>query len=427
MSNQKLGYDSQKNQGDTQKSAAPHKKIVLFHLKKTSGTSVYRHLRDAVRSELFAPWNSDFDTAKNYAVIGGHYDFRKIINLDSTNICFLRNPVERVISQYNYVQTLSELEIIQNRDAGATAMRSLTLENCLDSADPAVLNDVSNYYCKSFFGADYRATDVFSESGSLTAHAWTILGHIDFFGFTESFRASISELLCFLGLSQPKIFYKEKDIRFLNKSSRQIDSLEERHGLYDKIRSLNLDDIALYGNMLARRTSSQAIQPNAALGDFPQIEPGYKFHFQGRINPFENMLYQGWYDVEQGVWSRGSTADLAFVCTKHVNIISLDLEIPLHENLLFRTITIAVNENCKYTYYAIRSQRSIMIEQSRPDNLFVAIGESGLIRLNIHVGHLQASLCHLSITINKIFVPATHIDSGDDRELGFKLHHMEVA
>lgn len=402
------------------------RKISLLHLKKTSGTSVYRQLRDAIMPELIAPWNAEFPQAKQFSVLGGHYSAENIFELNGTNICFLRDPIGRVVSQYNYVQTLSDFEILRNNDRGATAMRSLKFEDCLESADPAVLKDTSNYYCKSFFGDNYDRSEVFSEDGLLTARAWMVLDHIDFFGFKETFEVSVSDLMGFLGLSQPMKIYKEKDIRNLDKSSRQIDSLKALEALSEKIAALNSDDIALFSNIVARKVPGHAPQPNATLGAFPEARPGYKFNFHGKVDPFINILYLGWYDVEQGVWSRGKAAELAFFNTGDASVISFDIELPLHPNLLSEVITITINARQRYVYHAIRSHASIKVRGMSDNDFVVSIGASGVVRLNVPVSHLPPSLCHVVVSTDNHFVPSAYGDSGDDRELGFKLHGIEI-
>lgn len=404
---------------------ASNRQVVLFHLKKTSGTSVYRHLRDAVRPELCAPWNAKFEDAQAYPVLGGHYDFEKILKLDAINICFLREPTSRVISYYNYVQTLPESDIARNDDAGATAMRSLSFEECLDSDDPNLLWDMSNYYCKSFFGIDYDRSSIFRDDGSLTSFAAEIVGRIDFFGFRDDFQTSISKLMSFLGLSQPKKMHQEKNIDLLEKNQRQIDIKGDLLKFNEKLKKLNLDDILFYRHALARNSKLiPASAPNTVIGHFPTIYAGQDFRIIGKIDVFSNMLYSNWHNVEEGVWSNGSKASLALIISESVNVLLLDLEVPLHSNMLSKTISITARHDLRFRFHAVRSASSIIAPRFEEGDQIVSIPPTGRFVVNIPAKNLIDRPCHLEISVDEVFVPSMYHDTGDDRELGFKLHQV---
>ncbi|MCJ2088842.1 sulfotransferase family protein [Methylobacterium sp. E-005] len=405
---------------------AVYNKIAFFHLKKTAGTSVYRHLRDAVRPELCASWSLEFDQAKHYSVIGGHYEFQDIISIDAVKICFLRDPVERFISLYNYVQTFSKEELIRNGDAGAIGMHPLTLEACLDSTDQDILYDVSNCYCKNFFGRDYVRSDVFSEEGSFTEKAWSVINKIDFFGFQEDFESSIINLIKFLGLSRPRKIYREKSIQYILEGQGKSADDEEIKSLSAKIMDLNLDDVALYRNIRARGFDGRLGSPNYGLGDFPRAEVGRKFKFKGVVESFSSILYDGWHDVEDGVWSKGTTAALILSHSGDANLIVLEIEVPRQDRAPVKNITVTLNEKFAHRTHVVHSNTAIRVPQLKTDDRFVALDAAGRFLLSIPVGHISSPLYHVTISIDKIFVPARYEATGDNRELGFKLHEVSV-
>lgn len=71
-------------------------KIALLHLKKTAGTSAYRHLCDAAKKDKIAAWNQDLTSAKNYDIFGGHYQLRDLTDSDCNIVAFFREPIARV-------------------------------------------------------------------------------------------------------------------------------------------------------------------------------------------------------------------------------------------------------------------------------------------------------------------------------------------
>lgn len=405
---------------------ALYNRVALFHLKKTAGTSAYRHLREAVRPDLAASWSLSFELARSYDVMGGHYSFKEITSLDALKICFLRDPVERVISLYNYVHTLSKQEIIRNRDAGATAMYSMSLEECLDSDDQNVLYDVSNHYCKNFFGRDYVSSEIFSEDGLLTDYASTEINRIDFFGFQENFESSILEMMDFLGLSRPRRIHREKNISDLVNDGNKFAGPDEIKSLSTRIMLLNADDMALYRNIQTRRSTLASSRPNYILGDFPRAEVGRKYQFKGVVDSFANILYRGWYGVEDGVWSKGATAALAVSNNSDANLVVLEIEVPLQDKVPSKTITVTVNEKSMHRAHIIHSHTAFKIADLKPADRFVSPDSAGKFLLSIPVGHISEPVYHMVISIDKIFVPARHEATGDDRELGFKIHHVSV-
>ena len=82
--------------------------MVFVHIPKTAGSSFATYLKqvesDVVRDiEKF--WYDEYTDPKDYdkhKIIYGHFTTRKYMYLNPTLITFLRNPVERVISQYFY-------------------------------------------------------------------------------------------------------------------------------------------------------------------------------------------------------------------------------------------------------------------------------------------------------------------------------------
>lgn len=402
-----------------------NQKIVFFHLKKTGGTSAYRHLYESVKRGSASPWGTSFGEAKKYDILGGHYEFEEVVGLGGTVISFFRNPIDRIISYYAYVQTLTEFELLRNDDASASAIRALDYESFVNSADPLVLRDSSNHYCKMLFGDDYKSSDLF-EDEKPTEKLLNALGKINFIGIMEEFESSVNEMLDFLGLSQVKRFHWEKNIKTLGGEYSTIGSADQQGDLLSKLRSLNQDDIRLYKAIVSRRSRSHTMHPNSEIGLFPSLSPGSLINFHGNIKYLQNILFKGWHTPEDGVWSDGSKATLAFRPTVAITTVSLEIEIPEHRNDVSPSISIALNKGNPIVFHAIGTGMSVRLKNVLPDHYFAAIPSDRKIKLNVAVQGSPEDICVMEISINQLFVPSDHFETGDDRNLGFKLHSMTV-
>ena len=87
-----------------------NKKIVFVHIPKTAGSSFAYFLNEAFGKEnvIRDPekyWKGEFTNPKDYEdkdVIYGHFHIKKYLHLDPIFITFLRDPVDRLLSQYYY-------------------------------------------------------------------------------------------------------------------------------------------------------------------------------------------------------------------------------------------------------------------------------------------------------------------------------------
>lgn len=184
-----------------------NKKIIFVHIPKTAGSSFAYFLRKAygkkvVIRDIEKFWRgtkTDSKEYESYDVIYGHFHSSKYMYLNGLMITFLRDPVERVISQFYY----------SNKPEGVSEDISLT--------DYAALPVCQNMMVKQLESLDF----------------------FDFIGFQEEFNKSLSRCEEFLGVQ----FLKRRDIR-------SRDNRMRKGGVTNKvkeyIRKMNKEDDKMY-------------------------------------------------------------------------------------------------------------------------------------------------------------------------------------
>lgn len=89
-------------------------KIVFIHIPKTAGSSLRNAIESSYTSKLIAPYENIFNLEKavhlDYKLFRGHFGYQdaQIIPGAKEFITVLRDPVERVISLYNYWNKVSK-------------------------------------------------------------------------------------------------------------------------------------------------------------------------------------------------------------------------------------------------------------------------------------------------------------------------------
>jgi hypothetical protein len=84
------------------------RKIVFVHIPKTAGSSFAYYLRFVscnIKRDIEKFWYDEFTDPKKYEdfdIIYGHFPVKKYMYLDPIFITFVRDPAERVVSQYYY-------------------------------------------------------------------------------------------------------------------------------------------------------------------------------------------------------------------------------------------------------------------------------------------------------------------------------------
>jgi hypothetical protein len=222
------------------------RQICFMHIGKTAGTSLQHALFEAMKgAPIFHESLSNFDAASpvelaiNDLVIG-HFTHQHVAKLrrDRFLLTFLRDPVERVVSNYHFLRTTSP---VSDYSSGAIeAARSLTLGDFIRCDDPRVRMVTENFQAKALahdFRPEYQA-----KIADLRGEAERNLARFDFVGVVEHYEASVATLSRALGL--------ELMAKKLNVNNERSPGHEIAQADIELIKRLNAVDHALHARAM---------------------------------------------------------------------------------------------------------------------------------------------------------------------------------
>lgn len=236
-------------------SAVTMKRLLFLHIAKTAGTSVLRYLSDHIPARQIMS-HGDFlhlpgqhispETAANYQVISGHFGFSQVSHLadDCNLVTILRNPVERVLSFYQFCLHPN----MQTRFPVARAAANLGVDGFFSSTLPEVTEVLDNqqtwqlaasyWYRDRQMRRNWRDEDVLENAGA-NLEKFAVIG------ITENFSNDFKRIVELTGLPDPdNIPHQLKTPQQLapfNLSTETMDIINERLVL----------DLSLYENIKA--------------------------------------------------------------------------------------------------------------------------------------------------------------------------------
>jgi hypothetical protein len=232
------------------------RQLCFLHIGKTAGTSVQHALFETMQGTTIlheSLLNFDTVSAAEIAIndlVIGHFCYQHVAKLraDRLLMTFLRDPVERVISNYHFLRSGSPISEYSKR--AINAAKALTLSEFLRCSDPGVRMVTENFQAKAL------AFDIRPEHqnaiGDLHREAARNLATFDFVGIVEYFPESMLALSDAIG--------REVPIKRLNATPERSASSAIAPDDLDLIRKLNAIDIALY--TAAKTKFEQTILPS---------------------------------------------------------------------------------------------------------------------------------------------------------------------
>jgi Sulfotransferase family len=179
--------------------------IVFLHIQKTAGTSLVEFLRRELGEQAIS--HGDFlkyepEQLAAFRFISGHfgYPYCRAIPGRNFTFTFLREPVDRVISLYHFLQTRDPAQF----EMYALAQR-MSFAEFVQSTHPVVTAHIENmqvWQLASHWGIPAREQWC-GTMGELFDEALAHLEALSFFGFRESFEADVRSLVRRLGLTPP--------------------------------------------------------------------------------------------------------------------------------------------------------------------------------------------------------------------------------
>jgi hypothetical protein len=226
------------------------KQLCFMHIGKTAGTSLHHmlceNLRDLSIYHTSRPGfdNTTPDEIEPYDLILGHFCYRHTSKFrpERFMITVLRDPVDRVVSLYNFLRLWPGQGNALNSVA-LTAAKALSLREFLLSDHPEILMHISDNQTKTL-AFDYLPCELPCRDDLLDM-ARDHLAAFEFVGICEHFDASVHALSVALRLDEPMVSKR------LNVTAEQGEIIAASAADIRLIQDLNELDNELYVN--ARR------------------------------------------------------------------------------------------------------------------------------------------------------------------------------
>jgi len=219
------------------------KKILFLHIPKAAGQTFYKILG---RTGYFYNLGSDpekridefislaSDSRNQYAGIEGHmgYGLHKYFNEESTYITFMRDPVDRVISFYNYI-ICNPMHYLHNDLVKENSIMPLN-----DFLDANITQEIDNLQVRLLSSTDGKINSRKTVTeNDYNAAINNVDRHFSVVGIVEQFNLSLLLMKYTLGLSN--IYYKQTNVGVYKKQKIDGDTFE-------KIECLNRLDCKFY-------------------------------------------------------------------------------------------------------------------------------------------------------------------------------------
>lgn len=232
------------------------RQVVFLHIAKTAGTSIVHFFRKHMQSELICSHGDFLHLApsreqrqlllKTYQFVSGHFGYDEVATLlpEAYSFTFLRDPVDRVLSFYQFCMH----EEMQRQFPVARAAKELGLDGFVHSTAPEVIEAMDDLQCwqlaRSYWSED-RQTLADMDDSKLLELADTHLQELSYVGLTETFDRDFKKILKDLGIERKipkgKQFVTANPIARDTLKSPTLETLERRVAadieLYERVRS----------------------------------------------------------------------------------------------------------------------------------------------------------------------------------------------
>lgn len=212
-------------------------KLVFLHIPKSAGTSFRRIMQNEFGREKIA-WRDQglelehiqslIESGRDFRVIGGHFSYRKAQEFFSKDYIYfatLREPLERVVSLYNYILRTPSHHL-------NPLIEGMSFLEALDEV-PLFRNQVSNLQCSYLSATKFRSFKDAVKSVVKNNIRVNIIDHS---------TIMLEEASKVLGLKSPP-----KEIRMnSSKGSRDYSSILKDDVLLERLTELNQHDLRLY-------------------------------------------------------------------------------------------------------------------------------------------------------------------------------------
>lgn len=216
-------------------------RVVFLHIPKSGGTTLHRILGEWFGVENLHPerhnglYNYSAADLASKQVFSGHYDYYSthLIPGPRKKISFLRNPIERLISLYNFHRAHKPEFVKRNNLKLASWANEFLIDEYFANpeirAHPAINNTMARYFSDEpqiLFRWEGKPRGTQSDIDKLSAQALRNIETFDFVGLLEHYEESIVRLSSVLGRQVPSPIAREQVLDVLmdrNPGMRRID------------------------------------------------------------------------------------------------------------------------------------------------------------------------------------------------------------
>jgi len=211
----------------------PYERVIFLHIQKTAGTGVSNHIINYLKAEKHMRWGDFAKISKkdlnSYFYISGHFGFDYIADIleGSYAFTFLRDPIERTISEYNFFLQLPVTEARKKVFPHLEMVHQMSFEEFIDSEISNIANRQTRLMNKTIFSAREEKDNNYHESEMLEG-AKENLHKFSYIGFKETFKEDFYNILKELNIPLPirnKVVNKSRNKVDVNSLSQ--DTLEK--------------------------------------------------------------------------------------------------------------------------------------------------------------------------------------------------------
>lgn len=239
-------------------------KYFFLHVPKAAGTSLFKVFDEILGSENVNQVESinkgpkQLDILNKYKLIGGHFtyfDYLKFINDERYSITFLRNPIDRFLSQYYYFKN----NVGDIKQPSVVNAKKMDLKSYIEYySHEQIYGDVLNRQVWHFVGLQKPTIT----ENQILEIAKENLSKMNFVGIHESINDAI-DLLCY-DCNWPVL----NNIPIVNVTNKKATYDDIDNYTLDRIKELNFLDFELYNygiklfNDKKRQILQQAVKIN---------------------------------------------------------------------------------------------------------------------------------------------------------------------
>ena len=239
--------------------------IVFLHITKTAGTSIVHFFRKYMQPDSICS-HGDFlqmassreqrqELLKSYQFVSGHFGYDEVAALipEAYSFTFLRDPVDRVLSFYQFCMHPD----MQRQFSVARAARDLGLDGFVHSMAPGIVEAMDNLQCwqlaRSYWREDRQALSGMNDC-QLLELADAHLQELSYVGLTETFDSDFRKILKEIGIERK--IPKGRQFVTANPISRETLKPTTLATLQQRVAA----DIQLHDLVRSRRSSTEAAE-----------------------------------------------------------------------------------------------------------------------------------------------------------------------